>query len=114
LVVFVASGRYLTAEVPAAAPHGAINVHFSLLPRYRGAAPVQWALARGETGTGVTTFRLDEGLDTGDILLQRPEPIAPDEHAPALLDRLATLGAALLVETIAGVGAGTIRPRPQD
>ncbi|HVQ34611.1 MAG TPA: methionyl-tRNA formyltransferase [Candidatus Bathyarchaeia archaeon] len=110
----VAYGRILTREVLDVAKHGAINVHFSLLPRYRGAAPVTWALVRGETETGVTTFRLDEGLDTGDVLGARRVPIEPAEHAPSLLSRLSTIGAALLVETLAGLDAGTIVPRPQD
>ena len=110
----VAYGRILPAPVLAAAPHGAINVHFSLLPLYRGAAPVAWALARGETETGVTTFRLDEGLDTGDVLLARRVAIEAGEHAPSLLGRLATLGGALLVETLDGLARGTIVPRPQE
>lgn len=110
----VAYGRILPATVLAAAPHGAINVHFSLLPRYRGAAPVAWALARGETETGVTTFRLDEGLDTGDVLLARRVAIETGEHAPSLLRRLSTLGGELLVETLEGLARGTIVPRPQE
>jgi methionyl-tRNA formyltransferase len=114
LLVVVAYGRILTRAVLDVAPHGAINVHFSLLPAYRGAAPVQWALARGETVTGVTTMQIDEGLDEGDVLLQREVPIEPGEHAPALMARLAATGADLLVETVAGLGAGTLRPREQD
>jgi methionyl-tRNA formyltransferase len=110
----VAYGRILTRHVLDAARHGAINLHFSLLPAYRGAAPVQWALASGEDATGVTTFRIDEGLDTGDLLGQRQVAIAPGEHAPALLARLAVTGAALLVETLGGLAAGSIRPTPQD
>ncbi len=110
----VAFGRILTRRVLHAARHGAINLHFSLLPRFRGAAPVSWALASGEAVTGVTTFRIDEGLDTGDLLGQRQVLIAPGEHAPALLARLAATGATLLVETLAGLAAGSIRPTPQD
>jgi methionyl-tRNA formyltransferase len=110
----VAYGRILTRPVLDAAPHGAINVHFSLLPALRGAAPVQWALARGESGTGVTTFRLDDGLDTGDILRARRVAIAAGEHAPALLARLAVEGASLLVETLRGLAAGSIEPKPQE
>ena len=113
-LVVVAYGRILTRPVLGAARHGAVNLHFSLLPAFRGAAPVQWALARGESTTGVTTFRLDEGLDTGDLLGQSRVAIAPGEHAPALLARLAVGGAALLVETLAGFAAGSIRPRPQE
>ena len=110
----VAYGRLLVRRVLDVPPHGAINVHFSVLPAYRGAAPVQWALARGERETGVTTFRIDEGLDTGDILEQTKLSIAADERAPALLDRLSVIGAELLVSTLAGLGAGTIRPVRQD
>ena len=113
-VVVVAFGRLLPAEVLAAAPHGAINVHFSMLPALRGAAPVAWALARGARETGVTTFRLDRGLDTGEVLLQQEVPILPREHAPALLARLAVLGSELLLATLDGLAAGTITPRPQD
>lgn len=110
----VAYGRILPAPVLAAAPHGAVNVHFSLLPKYRGAAPVAWALARGERETGVTTFRLDDGLDTGEVLLARRVAIEEREHAPSLLTRLAAIGGALLVETLEGLGSGSITPRPQD
>jgi methionyl-tRNA formyltransferase len=110
----VAYGRILTRQVLDAARLGGINLHFSLLPAYRGAAPVQWALARGESTTGVTTFRIDEGLDTGDLLGQRSVAIAKGEHAPALLARLSVEGAALLVATLDGLGHGSIVPQPQD
>ena len=113
-LVVVAFGRILPPAVLAAAPHGAINLHFSILPALRGAAPVAWALARGARETGVTTFRLDRGLDTGDVLLQQAVPILPREHAPALLARLAALGSELLLATLDGLAAGTIMPRPQD
>jgi len=93
---------------------GNINLHASLLPRYRGAAPIQWAIAQGETVTGVTTMRLDAGLDTGDILLQREMPIAPDDTSETIAPRLAAIGADLMVETLQGCQAGTIRPQPQD
>jgi len=82
ILVVVAYGRILPGEILRVAAHGAINVHFSLLPRYRGAAPVHWALARGERVTGVTTIAMNEGMDEGDILLQREVPIEPDEHCP--------------------------------
>jgi len=96
-------------------PHlGNINLHASLLPRYRGAAPIQWAIARGESVTGVTTMRIDAGLDTGDILLQKEIPIAPQDTAETLGPRLATIGADLMVETLRGLQAGTIDPRPQE
>jgi methionyl-tRNA formyltransferase len=113
-IAVVAYGRLLVRPVLEVAPHGAINVHFSLLPAYRGAAPVQWALARSENETGVTTFRIDDGLDSGGILEQRSLAIGAGERAPALLARLAALGAETLVSTLAGLASGTIRPVPQD
>lgn len=113
-LVVVAYGRMLPRPVLDVARLGAINLHFSLLPAYRGAAPVQWALARGESVTGVTTFRLDDGLDTGELLAQRPVAIRPDERAPALLARLAAVGALLLADTLAGLAASTLAPQPQD
>ena len=112
-LVVVAYGRMLPRTLLDAARHGAINVHFSLLPELRGAAPVQWALARGYDETGVTTFRIDEGLDTGALLLQEPVAVRPGEHAPSLLARLAETGARLLLATLAGLEAATIEPRPQ-
>jgi methionyl-tRNA formyltransferase len=114
VLVVVAYGRILTRPVLDAARHGGVNLHFSLLPAYRGAAPVQWALARGESTTGVTTFLIDEGLDTGLLLGQRSVAIEPEEHAPALLGRLAVEGASLLVETLHGLAAGSIVPQRQD
>ena len=114
VLVVVAYGRILTRPVLDAARHGAVNLHFSILPAFRGAAPVQWTLARGEIETGVTTFRIDEGLDTGDVLGQRRVAIVPGEHSPALLGRLAAEGATLLVETLGGLAAGSMTPKPQD
>jgi methionyl-tRNA formyltransferase len=114
VIAVVAYGRILPRPVLDVAPQGAVNLHFSLLPALRGAAPVAWALARGETITGVTTFRIDDGLDTGDVLAQRSVPVLPGEHAPALLSRLAIEGAALLVETLSGLAAGSIERTPQD
>ena len=96
------------------APLGIINVHASLLPELRGAAPIQWSIVRGRKSTGVTTMRIDAGLDTGDILLQWETPIGPDETAPELSERLAQAGADLLVDTLAGLCAGSIEPRPQN
>src|SRR5216684_9106441 len=93
---------------------GNINLHASLLPKYRGAAPIQWAIARGESVTGVTTMKIDAGLDTGDILLQRQLAITPEDTTPTLAPRLAALGADLMVESLLGLQAGTINPRPQD
>lgn len=112
-LVVVAYGRILPGSVLRIAPMGAINVHFSLLPKYRGAAPVQWALVNGEEVTGVSTMSMNERMDEGDILLQRELRIAEGEHASALQERLSALGAALLLETLAGLGAGSIEPRPQ-
>ncbi len=113
-LVVVAYGRILPGRLLDAPRFGAINVHFSLLPRHRGASPVQWAILAGDAETGVTTMRMDRGLDTGPILLQRGTPIGPDETAPALGERLAALGAGLLVETLERVGAGTLEATPQD
>lgn len=114
LLVVVAYGRILPGALIDLAPLGAVNVHFSLLPAYRGAAPVQWALALGEEVTGVTTMRLNERLDEGDLLMQRPVPIGPGEHAPELMSRLAGIGAELLLETVRAWGAGGLVPAPQD
>jgi methionyl-tRNA formyltransferase len=110
--IVVAYGRILPERWLTAFPHGAINVHFSLLPQYRGAAPVNWAIANGETETGVTTMQMDAGLDTGDILLQSSVAIGSEENAVELMDRLAMTGADLLAQTLASLD--TITPRPQD
>jgi methionyl-tRNA formyltransferase len=96
------------------APRGTVNVHSSLLPRYRGAAPIHWAIVNGDAETGVTTMLIDEGLDTGPVLLARRTPIGPDETTPQLEARLAEMGGALLVETIAGLERGTVVATPQD
>ena len=96
-------------------PHlGNINVHASLLPKYRGAAPIQWAIARGEAVTGVTIMRIDAGLDTGDILMQKEVPIKLTDTAETLAPTLAAIGADLMVDTLRGLQANTIAPRPQD
>ncbi len=95
-------------------PLGNINLHGSLLPKYRGAAPIQWAIAMGETITGVTTMRIDAGLDTGDILQQAEERINPEDTAGTLGPRLAQAGAELMIGTLAGLKSGSITPRPQD
>ena len=110
-IVF-AYGRILPPALLAVPPRGCINIHASLLPAYRGAAPIQWAIARGETETGVTTMLMDEGLDTGDMLLRRATPIGPDETAVDLGARLADMGADLVVETLARLDE--IVPEPQD
>lgn len=113
-LVVVAYGQILRENVLACARHGAINVHASLLPKYRGAAPIQWAIAKGETRTGVTTMQLDRGMDTGPILLQRDCVIEPDDTTATLEPRLAALGASLLVETLKGLADGSSTPRAQD
>ncbi|HEX3559779.1 MAG TPA: methionyl-tRNA formyltransferase [Pyrinomonadaceae bacterium] len=109
--VVVAYGRILPPSFLRAPRRGCINVHFSLLPKYRGAAPVNWAIVRGERVSGVTTMLIDEGLDTGPMLLQRPATIAEGETAPQLLERLSHAGARLLSETLARLDE--IEPRPQ-
>ncbi|HXH69264.1 MAG TPA: methionyl-tRNA formyltransferase [Pyrinomonadaceae bacterium] len=111
VAVVVAYGRILPETFLQTFPKGAINVHFSLLPKYRGAAPVNWAIARGEEKTGVTTMKMDAGLDTGDILLQRAIEIGKDENAIELMQRLSNLGADLLSETLAMFDELT--PQPQ-
>lgn len=113
-LIVVAYGRILPAAVLASARLGALNVHFSLLPKGRGAAPVQWTLARGEERTGVTTMQINERLDEGDVLLQRDVAIEPGEHCPELQERLARVGAELLVETLARLARGDLARRPQD
>jgi len=113
-MVVVGYGQIIPQVVIDLAPLGIINVHGSLLPKYRGAGPIQWAIVSGETRTGVTTMRIDAGLDTGDMLLKAETPIGPDENAIELGIRLASLGARLLVETLAGLATGSIVPEKQD
>jgi len=113
-IIVVGYGRIIPPWMLQLPAHGNINVHGSLLPKYRGAAPIQWAIANGEIVTGVTTMRIDEGLDTGDMLLRREMDILPDDTAITLAPRMAAIGAELLVETLEGLAAGTIRGVPQD
>jgi methionyl-tRNA formyltransferase len=113
-IVVVAYGRIIPPWMLALPPLGCINLHASLLPKYRGAAPIQWAVAMGDAFTGNTTMLLEEGLDTGPILLQRTHEIAPDETAVELFDELAHAGALLVVKTLDGLAAGTITPQPQN
>jgi methionyl-tRNA formyltransferase len=113
-IIVVGYGRIIPQWMLDLPPLGNINLHASLLPKYRGAAPVQWAIARGETVTGVTTMKIDAGLDTGDILLQQEIAIAPDDTAETLGPKLAVLGAKLTVETLRGSQTGDIHPRKQD
>jgi len=114
LQVVVAFGQILPRAVIDVAPRGTVNVHASLLPKLRGAAPIQWAIAGGLTETGVTTMLIDEGLDTGPTLLARSTPIGPEETAADLEPRLARLGAELLLETVRGLADGSVAPVPQD
>jgi methionyl-tRNA formyltransferase len=113
-IVVVAYGRLIPLWMLTLPRLGCINLHASLLPRYRGAAPIQWAVAMGETVTGNTTMLLEEGLDTGPILLQQALAIAPRQTAADLFDVLAVGGAPLVVKTLAGLESGTIEPRPQN
>ena len=113
-MVVIAYGQIIPRRVFALPPLGTINAHASLLPAYRGAAPIQWAIARGETVTGVTTMRINEGLDTGDMLLRGELAIGADETAVELSPRLAALSADLMVATLLGLRAGAITPQPQD
>jgi methionyl-tRNA formyltransferase len=113
LIVVIAYGQILPPAILDLPRFGCLNVHTSLLPKYRGAAPIQWAIANGDTETGVTIMKMDEGLDTGDIVAQRRVPIHPKDDSATLHDRLARLGAELLVQTIPDYAAGKIQPVPQ-
>jgi methionyl-tRNA formyltransferase len=113
-IIVVGYGRLIPQWMLDLPPLGNINLHASLLAKYRGAAPIQWAIANGETITGVTTMRLDAGLDTGDILLQHELAIQPEDTAETLAPRLASIGAELMVETLNVLQDGSIRPQPQD
>ena len=113
-IIVVGYGRIIPQWMIDLPPLGNLNVHASLLPKYRGAAPIQWAIAKGETVTGVTTMRIDAGLDTGDILLQHEYPNRAEDTAETIAPKLAAIGAELMIETIAGLQASTITGRPQD
>jgi methionyl-tRNA formyltransferase len=113
LIVVVAYGHILPQTILDLPEFGCLNVHTSLLPKYRGAAPIQWAIANGETETGVTIMKMDAGLDTGPIISQRHLPILPEDNSATLHDRLARLGAELLAQTIPDFVAGKIQPQPQ-
>lgn len=113
VLAVVAYGELLRPAELTLAPHGAVNLHFSLLPRWRGAAPVQRALMAGDEITGVTVMRMDEGLDTGPVLRRRPEPVRPDDDAGSLGMRLAVIGAIELVATLGALQAGTEAAEPQ-
>ena len=114
LIVVVAYGKLIPQRVLDIPKYGCVNVHASLLPKLRGAAPIQWSVINGEKETGVTTMQLDAGLDTGDILLVKKTDIEPDETSGELFDRLKVLGAQLLIETIDAMLAGTLSPIKQD
>ncbi len=113
-IIVVGYGRIIPQWMLDLPPLGNINLHASLLPKYRGAAPIQWAIASGEAVTGNTTMRIDAGLDTGDILLQEELPISPDDTSETIAPRLAASGADLMIETLSGLQSGTIHPRKQD
>jgi len=113
-VVIIAYGQIMPARLLPIPKLGWINLHASLLPKYRGAAPINWAIVNGETLTGVTTMRIDAGMDTGEMLLQREIEIGARETAPELAARMAESGAPLMAETLRGLAAGTIAPKPQN
>lgn len=113
-IVVVAYGHIIPQWMIDLPRLGCLNLHASLLPKYRGAAPVPWAIIRGEKVTGVTTMKIDAGLDTGGVFLQRETGIAPDDTTETLLERLSVIGADLMVETLQGLSQGRLKPRPQD
>jgi methionyl-tRNA formyltransferase len=113
-IVVVAYGRIIPPWMIELPRLGCINLHASLLPKYRGAGPIQWALIKGERTTGVTTMKIDPGMDTGDILLMREEPIREEDTTETLSERLSAIGADLMIETLGGLERGEITPRPQD
>lgn len=113
-IIVVAYGRIIPQWMLDLPRFGNINLHGSLLPKYRGAAPVQWAVANGETETGVTTMHLDAGLDTGDVLLERRIPLSDGDTSETLFRKLAAIGAELVVETLAGLHQGTVQRKPQN
>jgi methionyl-tRNA formyltransferase len=113
-IVIIAYGQIIPARLLPIPKFGWINLHASLLPKYRGAAPINWAIANGETKTGVTTMRIDAGMDTGEILLQEEMEIGATETAPELALPMSELGAPLMAQTLRGLGEGSITPRPQN
>ena len=114
VIAIIAYGQIIPARLLNIPRNGWINLHASLLPKYRGAAPINWAIVNGETSTGLTTMRIDEGLDTGEMLLQRELPIGPDETTPELAARLAEAGAPLIAETLRGIATGELKGRAQN
>ncbi len=114
VIVIIAYGQIIPARLLPIPKFGWINLHASLLPKYRGAAPINWVIVNGETKSGLTTMRIDAGMDTGNMLLQTEMAIGPRETTPELAARMAEAGAPLMVNTLKGVAAGTLAPRPQD
>ena len=114
VMVVVAFGQILPKDILDIPKYGCVNVHASLLPKYRGAAPIQWAVINGDAVSGVTTMQMDVGLDTGDMLLKAEVPLAEDETGGSLFDKLSTLGGELLIETLIKIEAGDIHPEKQD
>ncbi len=114
VIVVVAYGKILPPDILNIPKYGCVNVHASLLPKYRGASPIQWSIVCGEKTTGVTTMHMDEGMDTGDMLLSSTENILPDDTAETLFDRLAVKGADLCAETLTAIENGTVTPQKQD
>ena len=114
LICVAAYGKILPKNILDFPPHGSINVHASLLPKYRGAAPINWAIIRGEKITGITTMKMDEGMDTGDILLKKEVPIDDEDTGETLSEKLSEIGAKLLIETIRLLKEGKLSPIPQD
>ncbi|MBI1730532.1 methionyl-tRNA formyltransferase [Candidatus Acetothermia bacterium] len=114
VIVVAAYGQILSKELLSIPPQGTINIHASLLPKYRGAAPIQWALIHGESETGITTFLLNERLDTGDLMLKRAIPITEDDTAGSLEAKLAELGSEVIFETLDGIATGKLKAQPQD
>ena len=113
VIVVVAFGQILPREILTLPPFGCVNVHASLLPKYRGAAPIQWAVIDGETVSGVTTMQMNEGLDTGDILEQEEISLDPEETGGSLFEKLASLGGKMILSTLKGLEDGSIIPRAQ-
>src|SRR5262245_1649461 len=113
-IVIIAYGQIIPARLLDIPRFGWINLHASILPKYRGAAPIQWAIANGETATGVTSMRIDAGIDTGDIVIRRETALVSGEITPHRVDRLSELGAPLIPATLRGLADGTLTPKPQD
>ena len=114
LICVAAYGKILPPDILTLPPYGCVNVHASLLPKYRGAAPVNWAIVNGESVTGITTMKMDEGMDTGDMLLKREVPILDEDTGETLTSKLSLVGAELLIETLIGLKEGTLDPVKQD